>query len=153
MRRRYEVFADYHQFYLWDHERAPDTALDYDDEDCRRRIKAAPFLVVIQPERNMVVPVELEIAEGPPGDPLDGWDHVAEASLDLPSGRLEIHECTGGSLDILSIAPGCYRVRAHHGGLDTISEDGLDGDDRYRLVLWPASPGPVVVLKQYETVN
>lgn len=66
MIRRYEIFADYHQFYLWDHARSPDTSLDYTDEDVRRRIKADLFLVVIQPERNMTVPVEIEIAERAP---------------------------------------------------------------------------------------
>ena len=149
MRRRYKIFADYHQFYLWDHGESPSPALDYSDEDIARRIKAAPHLVVIQPERNMSVPVEVEITEGAPDWSPDAWDHVAEASLDLPSGRLEIHECTGGSVDILAVAPGSYRVRACFGGLDTLSEDGLDGEDHYRLALWSAPVAPVAVLKQH----
>ena len=149
MLKRYEIFADYHQFYLWDHGESPSPAVDYSDEDVARRIKAAPHLVVIQPERNMSVPVEVEIADREPDWSPDAWDHVAEASLDLPSGRLEIHECAGGSVDILALAPGSYRVRALFGGLDTLSEDGLDGEDHYRLVLWPAPFAPVTVLKQY----
>ncbi|TDR94801.1 hypothetical protein [Enterovirga rhinocerotis] len=149
MIRRYEIFADYHQFYLWDHARQPSSALDYTDEDVRRRIKASLFIVVVQPERNMTVPVEVEIASRAPDLALDAWDHVAEASLELPSGRLEIHECTGGSIDILPVAPGCHRVRLHCAGLGTLSEDGLDGDDRYRLVIWPAPFAEIAVLKQY----
>ena len=149
MRRRYEIFADYHQFYLWDHDESPSPAVDYSDEDVERRIKAAPHLVVIQPERNMSVPVEVEIAGEAPEPCLDDWDHVAEASLDLPSGRLEIHECTGGSVDILAVARGPYRVRACHGGLGTLSDNGLDGADHYRVILWPAPMAPVAVLKQY----
>ena len=149
MQKRYEIFADYHQFYLWDHDANPNSALDYDDADIERRIKAAPFLVVVQPERNMSVPVELEVADHPPGGDYDDWDHVAEASLELPSGKLEIHECTGGSIDILSVPPGTYRVRAYFGGLDTLSEDRLDGDDHYRILLWPAPSADIAVLKQY----
>ncbi len=149
MIRRYQVFADYHQFYLWDHEHQLDQELDFTQADVDNRIKAAPHLVVIQPERNMTVPVELEIATGAPEPALDGWDHVAEASLDLPSGQLEVHECTTGSVDILPVEPGTYRVRGYFGGLGTLSLDGLEGDDHYRIVVWPAPTGEVVVLKQY----
>ena len=147
--KRYAIFADYHQFYLWDHGTSPDAATNYTDEDVARRIKAEPFLVVVQPERNMEVPVELELAEQAPDLDLSAWDHVAEASLDLPSGRLEIHECTGGSIDILAVPAGHYRVRAYFGGLGTLSEDGLDGDDHYRIVIWPAPCADIAVLKQY----
>lgn len=149
MQKRYEIFADYHQFYLWDHGEMPDAALDYTEEDLQLRVKTAPFLVVIQPERNMSVPVELDILDGPPDEALGLWDHVVEASLDLPSGRLEIHECTGGSIDILSVAPGTYRVRACFGGLTTLTDDRLDGEDHYRLVLWPAPAAPLAVIKQF----
>lgn len=149
MIRRYEVFADYHQFYLWDAQASPPTDLDFTQEDVESRIKAAPYLVVIQPERNMTVPVEIEVAAAAPDLDLGGWDHVAEASLELPSGRLEIHECTGVSLDVIALAAGWYRVQALFGGLTTLSEDALEGDDHYRLVLWPAPPADVVVLKQF----
>ena len=146
---RYQIFADYFQFYLWDADKRPNAPEDYDDEDIRRRIKAAPFVVVVQPVRNMEVPVEIEVASALPPLVLDDWDHVAEASIEIPSGRLEIHECTGGSIDIVSVPPGSYRVRACFAGLGTLSEDGLDGDDRYHITLWPAPPAPVEVLKHY----
>ncbi|SFU88345.1 hypothetical protein SAMN02799631_02888 [Methylobacterium sp. 174MFSha1.1] len=149
MVRRYRILADYHQFYLWDHGASPDAPTDFTAADVARRIKAAPFVVVVQPERNMEVPVEVEVVRDAPPLDLDRWDHVAEASLALPSGRLEIHECTGGSVDVVPVAPGIYRVRAEHGGLGTISPDGLDGQDRYRIVLWPAPFAEVSVLKQY----
>ncbi len=149
MIKRYQIFADYFQFYLWDADERPNAPEDYDGEDIRSRIKAAPFVVVIQPIRNREVPVEIELPPAPPLLVLDDWDHVVEASIDLPSGRLEIHECTGGSIDILSVTPGSYRVRACFAGLGTLSEDGLDGDDHYHITLWPASPAPVDVLKHY----
>lgn len=93
MKHSYTIFADYHQFYLWDKKVEPDAPTDYTDEDVQKRIKAAPNVVVIQPERNMDVPVEVEIFESAPPLELAAWDHVAEASLELPSGLLEIHEC------------------------------------------------------------
>lgn len=150
MTRQYAIFADYHQFYLWDHDTAPDAPTDYTDEDVARRIKVAPFVIVIQPARNCTVPVEIEVVGTRPEDrDLDAWDHVAEASLDLPSGRLEIHECTGGSIDILPVEPGAYRVRTYFSGLGTVDDEGLDGDDRYRIILWPEPFAPLQVLKEY----
>lgn len=149
MIKQYIVFSDYHQFYLRDHGMNPDAPMEYSEEDTVRRIKAGPFVVVVQPERDMDVPVEVEIRDEPPDLDLDAWDHVAEASLDLPSGRLEIHECTGGSVDVLAVSTGTYRVRTYHGGLGTLSEDRLDGDDHYRIVLWPAPFATLTVLKQY----
>ena len=149
MKKHYEIFADYHQFYLWDHGESPEPPIDYDDDDIKRRIKAAPFVVVIQPERNMNVQVTIEVRDTAPIDDFDAWDHVAEASLDLPSGRLEIHECTGGSIDILDLPPGPYRIRSHHAGFATLSQDRLEGNDHYTLSLWPAPLTPIKVLKQY----
>ncbi len=149
MIKRYNIFADYFQFYLWDHEENPDPPIDYTDEDTVHRIKQAPFVVVVQPERNMIVPVDVEIVRERPEPAFDVWDHVAEASLMLPSGKLEIHQCTGGSIDILTVPAGTYRVRAYYGGLGTLSDDGLDGDDHYRIVLWPAPFADLAVLKQY----
>jgi hypothetical protein len=148
--KRYEIFADYFQFYLRDEGEQPHAPTDYTDEDIKRRIKVAPFVIVIQPARNMTVPVAVEVADASPTLVFDSWDHIAEASIDLPSGRLEIHECTGGSIDVLSVLPGTYRARAYFGGLNTLSDDGLDGDDHYRITLWPAPFAPVEVLKQYE---
>lgn len=36
----------------------------------------------------------------------------------------------------------CYR------NLKTISADGLEGSDHYRLFLWPAPQEPLTILKQ-----
>jgi hypothetical protein len=84
------------------------------------------------------VPVEFEVTHSEPDLELEHWDHVAEASLELPVGHLEIHECTGGSIDNLVLEPGNYRVRAYFGALNEMSEDGLGGKDHYKLVIWPA---------------
>jgi len=151
MRKQYEIFADYFQFYLWDREMAREAPTDYSDEDTKRRIKTGPNVVVVQPVRNMNVPVELEILDAAPLDDFAGWDHVAEASLELPSGKLQLHECTGGPVDDIDVAPGTYRVRAYYGRLGDLSLNGLDGNDHYRIVLWRAPSESIRVLKQHET--
>jgi len=146
----FELFADYHQFYVWDAGVSPQVPEDYSEDDVRRRVKVGPNVVVIQPVRQMTVPVELRVCPEDPGFDPSVWDHVAECHLDLPTGALQVHECTGGVVLDLAVAPGSYRVRALFAGLDTLSEDGLDGDDRYTIVLWPAPPVPLRILKQWE---
>lgn len=148
-KQSFELFADYFQFYLWDEDVSPEAPTDYTDEDVTRRLKAAPHVVVVQPVRNMTVPVTIEIhAAEPEFDPAV-WDHIVECSLALPSGRLQVHECTGGSVAQFTVAPGTYRVRAFYGGLDSLDESGLEGDDHYTVALWAAPEGELRVLKQW----
>src|SRR4051794_20059316 len=134
----FEVFADHHQFYLWDEGMSPEAPIDYDDADVERRIKTAAYVVVIQPERDMNVEVDLEVHDSAPAYNADEWDHIAEASLELPTGKLQVHECTGGPVADFELEPGWYRVRSLHGGLGTIDESGLEGSDHYSIMLWPA---------------
>jgi hypothetical protein len=145
--QKVEVFADYHQFYLWDPAKTTEAPTDYSDADVKRRIKAGRHVVVIQPERDMSVPVEIEIHDVEPPFEAEEWDHIAEASLHLESGQFQVHQCTLGPVADFAVAPGWYRVRSFHGGLGTV--DGLEGDDYYRVVLWPAPPSDISVIKQW----
>lgn len=120
----------------------------YTEADVVRRIKTAPNVVVIQAESDLEIPVEIEIHDTEPAYSPDEWDHIAEASLHLPSGQLKIHECTGGPVAEFEIVAGWYRVRSFHGGFDTIESATLGGD-YYKVVLWPAPPADILVVKQY----
>src|SRR5262245_44330484 len=111
------------------------------------RIKTGRHVVVILPARNMSVPVEIEIHDSEPPLHPDGWDHIAEASLNLPGGELQVHRCTLGPVADWTLEPGWYRVRSCQGGLATV--DGLEGNDTYRIVIWPAPPADICVLKQW----
>lgn len=144
-----ELFADYHQFYLWDPGTNPQAPEDYTEADVQRRIKVEPCVFVIQPERNTTITVMVEVHDREPPYNLDEWDHVAEASLHLPTGQLQVHECTGGPVENFRITPGWYRARSFHGGFDTIDQWGLTGNDRYLAVLWPAPSSDLRVLKQW----
>jgi len=125
---------------------APD---DYSGEDVERRIKTAPHVVVIQPESDIDILVEIEIHEAEPASDRGKWDHIAEASLHVPTGQLQVHECTGGPVADFRVNKGWYRVRSFHAGLDSYYRGEGDRGDSYRVVLWPAPPGEVQVLKQY----
>ncbi|MGO4812145.1 competence protein ComJ [Cupriavidus sp. 2MCAB6] len=62
----FDVFADYHQFYVQDRGINPEAPTDWTDEDVERRAKVADNVVVICPLRNMTVPVTLELHEAEP---------------------------------------------------------------------------------------
>jgi hypothetical protein len=147
IRKSFDVFADYLQFYLWDRDTDPQAPEEYTDADVERRIKTAPHVVAIKPERPSRVPETLEIHDADPGYDATAWDHIVEASLHLPTGHLQVHECTGGPVADFDLAPGWYRVRSLHSGLATI--DGLKGKDRYQVVLWPAPSRKARVIKQW----
>lgn len=150
---QFKVFADYHQFYLQDGEVFPDAPTDWTDQDVQCRAKAEANVVVICPLRNMEVAVELRVLDVAPTMNLAGVDHAVLCALDLPTGTLQIHECTGGECLRLQVVPGIYRVLAEFIGLDTISADGLDGSDRYRLTVWPGATTPLTVLKTWSGVE
>lgn len=143
------LFADYYQFTVQDGGVFPDAPTDWTSDDIDRRVKVAPNVVVVCPLRNDTVPVQVEVHDRAPQIDLDGYDHAVRASLDLPTGILQIHECTGGERLRLTLAPGPYAVLALFSGLETIDEAQGEGEDTYRVLLWPDASAPVDVLKAW----
>ncbi len=144
-----EIVADYCQFYVWDGGVDPQAPEVWSEADVQRAVKVAEHVVVVCPIRNMSVPVELEVSTSEPSYDLEAHDHVVLCSLRISSGCLQVHECTGGEKLRLSVAPGVYKVLVLFSNLGALSADGLEGKDRYRVVLWPGVDGPLQVLKQW----
>lgn len=72
-------------------------------------------------------PLRVEAWGAKPALDLDGWEHVAEFSLDLRSGRLALASGGCGALEV-GIDPGTYRARWSAQA------------DRFLLQLWPGPP-------------
>jgi hypothetical protein len=144
------LFADYFQFYIQDEAATGHLSRIWDEEATARMLAIAPGTIGIGTARNMDVPVTVEIRDQEPGDDLPDWDHVVEANLDVASGRIVVAGCSDYFPDAMRIAvsPGSYRVRVSYGALDTLSEDGLSGDDHYRVQLWPDSSANFRILKR-----
>ena len=144
------LFADYFQFYIRDEAAQGDLSQAWNEESTDRLLAVAPGTVGIGTVRNMDVPVTVDVLEHAPEDDFPKWDHVVEAGLDVTSGRVVIAGCTDYLPDAkrIEVPPGTYRVRVSYGALETLSEDGLSGDDRYRVQLWPAALTAVRILKQ-----
>jgi Competence protein J (ComJ) len=152
-RQSLEVFADYHQFYVQDGGINPPAPEEWTDEDIENRCKTAENVVVVCPLRNMTVPVELVVHDSAPPAHSSAPDHAVECSLALPTGHLQLHECTGGQVLNLQVPPGNYRVRLTYRGLDSISKSGLEGNDSYEIELWPGAERALHVTHRWSAPN
>ena len=143
---RFEIAADgsHYQFDLADVDAETDSeALESPDDRAWPSFSVGRGLVKVGttsyfPPGPLVVELHDEAPE------LDeGWDHVAEGSLEVTSGELYV-----GFFDFqsLPVKAGTYRVRASGRNL-AAADSEESGDDRYRVQLWPAAPAPPQVLK------
>ena len=146
----FDLFADFFQFYLQDEAADGNLGDSWTDEAVNRLLAIAPGTIGVGTVRNMDVPVDVELATSPPEEDFAEWDQVNECSIKVESGKIVVAGCTDYFPDAarLNVPPGTYRARIYYGGLDDLSENGLDGGDRYRIVLWPDDPADLVVLKQ-----
>lgn len=151
----FRIFADYCQFYIQDEDAQGDLSSSWTEEAVAQLLALAPGTIGVGTVRNMEVPVELELCASAPSADLDMWDHVNECSIDVPSGRLVVAGCTDyfPNAARVEVRPATYRARIYYGCLDSLSEDGLEGDDQYKIVLWPAPVEDLRVLKQRQHVG
>ncbi|WP_293776469.1 hypothetical protein [uncultured Oxalicibacterium sp.] len=145
------LLADYHQFYLADAAGNVDLPTNWNDDALNTRLLSGPGVLIVATERNMTVPVRVILHERRPQIDIDAADHVVEGHLHT-SGEIVI----AGLNDYLPQAPrrrvpaGELGVMIIFTGLDTLSEDGLDGEDRYDVHLWPGSVEGITVLRQWQ---
>jgi hypothetical protein len=151
----FKLFADYFQFYLQD-DASPDLDADlWTKEAVGRLLAVGARSLMVGTVRNMTVPVTVEVFDREPPEEAGTWDQINECGLEVPSGRIVVAGCTDYFPDAarITVPPGWYGVRLFYGNLDALSEDGLEGDDFYKVSLWP-SDGPVpIVLKQRKIAN
>ena len=89
-----DIFADYYQVYLRDEQMEEDIPDDWGEQLTTEMIAVAAGIVGVSTARNTRVPVRVDLYDVRPDDDFTVWDHVAEASLEVPSGQLVI---AGGS--------------------------------------------------------
>lgn len=146
------LFADYHQFYLTDTGGGTDYSPEVTDEGIARRIVCLDGVLVIFTERNMDVPVRVELYETEPALEFGDTDHVVEGGF-RSAGTVAIAGCTDYLPDAARFPapPGDLKAVVVFAGLDTLSEDGLEGEDRYTVHLWPGKAEGICVLKQWKS--
>ncbi len=151
--RQWEIFADLCQFSLSDGQGFTcDPSRQWIDDLCPPQMLAtADGVVSVGTIRDMPVPVTVQIWDQHPEGSQAPWDQITDASITVRTGRLVV---MGPSDDparavTVPVAPGSYRARIHYAGMDTLSGNGLDADDHYRIALWPGPHCPITVVKPH----
>jgi hypothetical protein len=138
------LFADYHQFYLQDDDiRFGDLSNAWTPEATEQLLAVADHVVGVGTIRSMNVSVHIAIENQLPDLDLSEWDRVNRASLACDTGRIVVAGCTDYFPDAkrLEVVPGVYDVLVGYRNLQSLSEDGLDGDDSYHVFLAPQQNG------------
>ncbi len=133
------LFAENFQIYLQDESAQSDLSMSWTPAAVDRMLALAPGAIGVGTVRDTTVPVTVEVREDFPEE-RELWDKTNECTIEITSGKLVV----AGSGDYLPEAqrirlnPGKYSARVLYGNLGTVSPDGQDGEDEYKIVLWPA---------------
>ncbi|MFN8411979.1 MAG: hypothetical protein U0Z26_06290 [Anaerolineales bacterium] len=155
MKRYYfNVFSDYFAIYILDEGFRPKQEV-WNKENLKQRISTEQGRITISTSRNMNSSLLLEIfeVEMPKVENyfnLESWDHVVECSIEVLSGKIVI---LGNDYypdaPRINLPPSIYHVTVYFGGLNTISEDGLFGNDVYWVIMQPGMTIESRVIKQW----
>ena len=136
---RHRIFADYFQIFVCDPAFTSSEVALWNEQTVRDRLAAHSHTLSFMTGRNMSVPVD---CFRHPGEPdltarVVIADHAVIAGFICETGRIEVSGCTGHDPFDFSIQPGPVGVSFLSFNLASI--DGLEGDDRYELHVWPAA--------------
>lgn len=151
-RYEFQLSANYHQFYIQDEVADGNLSDAWTPDAVERLLALAPGVVGIGTARNTDVPVTIDVLDSEPAKAVGVSDHIVECSISITSGIIVVAGCTDDFPDAarIRVQPGCYRVRVNFAGLGSVSDDGLEGSDRYHLQLWLAPIGDITVLNKDE---
>lgn len=133
----FEIYADYHQFYLEDENSPHETGSIWTKETVEQMIAVSEKLVAVGTARYETVPVSIEFHDSEPLLELEKYSRINECSLEVTSKKLVLAGCTEYLPDAarIDLEPAIYSVRVLYGNLETVKDD-WEGEDFYVLQLW-----------------
>jgi hypothetical protein len=142
-------FTEYYQFYILDSEtKASTDAPDFwNDEAGQRKLAIGEGLLGVTVAKYAEIKVEVRVLSAEPTEDAEA-DHIVETSLNLPSGLLQVKDCTSYDTVLeLNLEKETYRIRISSFKLWTVKGD--EGDDYYVVEIWKAGFAETVILKEY----
>jgi hypothetical protein len=154
----FEPYADHFAFVISDAE-ATEDVFDGDTwvkADEAWRIAVERHCIAVGTARYDHVPVRLALRDTPPAaEPLDAFDHVVEADIALPSGKMAVTGATElpHEVEPVRLPAGRYRVRVVYARTDDrparYNPDDAGDHLEYQITMWPTDTDQGVhVLKQ-----
>ncbi len=153
MKNKLKFDTGHNQFYLTsdDMENLTSDAISHQAFD--DRLGMVPNTTVVYTECYGPVKGELTIIESPPvSSNFSSYDHVVEGALSIGSGILKVVDCPFNTTELeLKVNPGNYRVRVYSSNLASVVGD--EGNDYYKIEMWPSDDMERRVLKRYERIQ
>ncbi|MEZ2337509.1 hypothetical protein AB6735_17825 [Mucilaginibacter sp. RCC_168] len=150
---RLDFFTKHNQFYLCDSAYKSNTGSDtfWTPEAYHDRLGVDYDILGIGIESYGHVKAELEILDSAdPQTDFSQYDHVVEAGITIQSGLLQVLNFPDYKSYLkLIIKPGKYRVRVYSSALSNVDPEGDEGQDHYKITMWPDSRMERKVLKQF----
>jgi hypothetical protein len=144
-----DFFSEYYQFYILDSKTTAATdAPDFWCPDAEpRRLAIGEGLLGVTIGTYGKVKGELRILTQKP-DLDTSAEHVVEVSMRLPSGILEVRDCTGYEIQLaIPLPKTTYRLRISSHNLGSIEND--EGKDFYIVEIWKSRFSKPTILKDF----
>ena len=78
------------------------------------------------------------------------YDHIVEGGIKVVSGVLQVLNCPISEIELeIKLKPGTYRVRVYSSNLTNVDIDEDEGNDQYKIEIWPDTNMERKVLKRY----
>lgn len=149
---RLDFFTKHNQFYLCDSAYKSNTGSNtfWTPEAYHDRLGVDYDILGIGIESYGHVKADLEILDSAdPQTDFSQYDHVVEAGITIQSGLLQVLNFPDYKSYLkLIIKPGKYRVRVYSSGLSNVDPEADEGQDHYKITMWPDSRMERKVLKQ-----
>jgi len=151
MNQTFNFYTQYHQFYIGDKLSSAKVNLEdfWTDDAYEDRLAIEKELIGVRTQSYGNIKGEINIldVENTYID-TSKYDHIVEGGLIMESDTLVILDCPNTNIEFkIKINPGKYRVRIYSSNLKSVVED--EGDDYYKIEIWPDSNMERKVLKQY----
>jgi len=151
MHKNLKFNTHYNQFYIADEKSPKRTDEDefWSNEAYDDRLAISEGIIGVGTECYGPVTGELNIlTKEDDKASFDNYDHVVEGPISLTSGQLEILSSPDSKVILkIKLIPGNYRVRIYSANLKSV--EGDEGDDYYKIDIWPGGNQERVVLKRY----
>lgn len=149
---KFKIFADYFQFVLVDETSDDDFSEIWGKTALDRMLAVGDKALCPGTLRNIDVDVQINIVEKMPVIEHNDFDHIAEASIDIPSGKLIVMGCTGYLPDAprIEVNPGIYQALFLVSGVKSIAVESEPAEDIYVVYLWPGQQREPGLVKHWK---